>query len=166
MPISMLRNRLAAICGIVQTERPLQSFQIKKWNRGGKECRKHMKKWNIKNPASQKNSAVVQVSLILARGTKPTGWWNSIQRKVATRKANTVLCIIFTHTPFHYLRDHFISKDSLIPFLEPANGTANTKAIFETYHRTYFIWMRSFPDMATSRSEGSIMSRWFWTSVK
>lgn len=85
---------------------------------------------------------MLQVSLILAKGTKSTAWQNSIQRKVATRKANPVLCILFTHTLFHLLGDYFKPKDSLIPFVEPANGTAIIKAIFETHHWTYFIWMK------------------------
>lgn len=60
----------------------------------------------------------VQVSSTLAKGTKPRALQNSIQRKDATGKAYTLLCILFTQSPppfFFKRRDYLKSEMSLIP---------------------------------------------------
>lgn len=105
----MLRNRLAAICGMLQIEIPLQSFEIEEKNAGSRWRNETLNTlraiktvpWSVTSPFNT------------GKVTKPTALQNPIPRKDAAKKVYIALYSL--HTLFW--RDYFKSEDLLVPRL-------------------------------------------------
>lgn len=87
-----LRNRLAAICGMLQTEIPLQSFEIEEKNAGSRWRNETL------NTLRAIKTVLWSVTSQFDTGevTKPTALQDTIPRKDAAKK-HTQLWILFTY---------------------------------------------------------------------